>query len=311
MIVPLALGSALVPSIASAVDGSGVFSAKAVATIRSCGEEPVQGFATLKERASDEGVKQVDVFMQVEGIPSGKRAVHIHEAGICEPCGDAGGHFDPGPAGLSSPDGNHPFHSGDLINIEARGPSALLTTRTSRITLSPGPLSVFDQNGSAFIVHVNPDTYCEGGEVAGCAGGARAACGIIENVATIDDFELAVSTKDKRERATLLDGTELTDDAYVFLSPLYPSTPVESVEFYIDGLLVNTETDGPYDLLGSKDDGKKGEKLDTDRLQDGTHVVSAIINLADGSETYVSSQFTVDNDKKRFLNGSENAHAHH
>ena len=147
--------------------------------------------------------------------------------------------------------------------------------------------------------------------MAGCAGGARAACGIIENVTTIDDFELAVSTEANRQRATLLDGTELTDRAYVFLSPLRPSTPVESVEFFVDGRPVRTETGEPYDLLGSRDGGRKGSALDTNGLQDGTHVVSAVINLADGSETYVSSQFTVDNDNGRFLNGSENAHAHH
>ena len=37
-------------------------------------------------------------------------------------------------------------------------------------------------DGSAFIVHVNPDTYCPDGAVAGCAGGARAACGVIESL---------------------------------------------------------------------------------------------------------------------------------
>ena len=43
----------------------------------------------------------------------------------------------------TSPDGNHPFHSGDLINIEAnkRG-NAHLNTTTTRVTLSPGPLSL-------------------------------------------------------------------------------------------------------------------------------------------------------------------------
>jgi Cu-Zn family superoxide dismutase len=67
-----------------------------------------------------------------------------------------------------------------LINIEVghNGKGSLKTT-TSRITLSPGPLSLFDANGSAFIIHVNEDSYCPDGAVAGCAGGARAACGII------------------------------------------------------------------------------------------------------------------------------------
>jgi Cu-Zn family superoxide dismutase len=94
----------------------------------------------------------------------------------------AGGHFDPGPSGNPSPDGNHPFHSGDLINVEVKRGFGVMRTTTSRITLSPGPLSVFDVDGSAIIIHALPDTYCPGGEVAGCAGGARAACGKIELV---------------------------------------------------------------------------------------------------------------------------------
>ena len=32
----------------------------------------------------------------------------------------AGGHFDPGPAGNTDPDANHPYHMGDLPNLEGR-----------------------------------------------------------------------------------------------------------------------------------------------------------------------------------------------
>ncbi len=154
------------------------------AKIHTCAEEPQHvGWARLSERPSSEGVKLVDVTIRLEasGIAEGKHAVHIHETGQCEPCGAAKGHFDPGPASNTSPDGNHPFHAGDLVNIvlDAEG-SGELTTTTSRITLSPGPLSLFDADGSAFIIHVEADTYCPEGEAKGCAGGARAACGIIE-----------------------------------------------------------------------------------------------------------------------------------
>lgn len=151
----------------------------AAATIDGCTDPNVSGFALLTERPSAEGVKLVDVVLQVSGLPDGKHAVHIHEVASCTPCGAAGGHFDPGPASNSSPDGNHPFHSGDLINVRVVDGFGLMLTTTSRVTLSAGPLSLFDANGSAFIVHVDPDTYCPDGPVAGCAGGARAACGII------------------------------------------------------------------------------------------------------------------------------------
>lgn len=156
--------------------------ARASADIYDCANTDIQlGTAQLKEEKTDEGVKEVSVMMMVKGLTPGKHAVHIHETAECVPCGDAGGHFDPGPFGFSNPDGNHPFHSGDLINIEAnRRGNAHLNTTTTRVTLAPGPLSLFDGDGSAFIIHVDPDTYCPDGAVGGCAGGARAACGVIE-----------------------------------------------------------------------------------------------------------------------------------
>jgi Cu-Zn family superoxide dismutase len=155
---------------------------KAEATIKGCTDTDISGIATLKERKSEEGVKLVDIHLEVKGLSDGKHAVHIHETAQCEPCGSAKGHFDPGPHGFTNPDGNHPFHSGDLINIESQNGKGKLETTTSRITLSPGPLSIFDEDGSAFIIHTNPDTYCPEGVVKGCAGGARDACGIIEMV---------------------------------------------------------------------------------------------------------------------------------
>ncbi|HSE39147.1 MAG TPA: superoxide dismutase family protein [Acidobacteriota bacterium] len=153
---------------------------KATAEIISCTSSEPIGKAILTERRSDEGVKLVDITVIADDLSQGKHGVHIHEVGDCTPCADAGGHFDPGPSGNSSPDGNHPFHTGDLVNLEVRGNgSGVMHTTTSRITLSAGPLSVFDGNGSAIVVHVNPDTYCPSGSEAGCAGGARAACGVI------------------------------------------------------------------------------------------------------------------------------------
>ena len=150
------------------------------ATIGSCDGTDIVGKAFLIEKPSTEGIKEVRVGMFVKGLPAGLHAVHIHETANCTPCSAAGGHFDPGPASLPSPDGNHPFHSGDLINLEVgRGGVGSMTTTTSRISLSPGPLSINDADGSAFIVHVDPDSYCPDGAVSGCAGGARAACGII------------------------------------------------------------------------------------------------------------------------------------
>jgi Cu-Zn family superoxide dismutase len=153
----------------------------ATAEIKGCDDASVSGSADLIEKPSDEGIKVVEVTIRVKGLKPGKHAVHIHETGNCTPCSAAKGHFDPGPYGFSSPDGNHPYHSGDLVNIDVK-PSGMgyLHTSTTRVTLSPGPLSLFDADGSAIVIHTDPDTYCPKGDVKGCAGGARAACGVIK-----------------------------------------------------------------------------------------------------------------------------------
>ena len=154
---------------------------RASADIFSCiGDDSIVGSAVLRESKSTEGIKQVDINMIVMGLSEGQHAVHIHQTAACEiSCGATQGHFDPGPNSNTNPDGNHPFHMGDLVNIEVNRGVGVMRTRTNRITLSPGPLSIFDNDGSAFIIHVNPDTYCPNGPEAGCAGGARAACGNI------------------------------------------------------------------------------------------------------------------------------------
>jgi Cu-Zn family superoxide dismutase len=163
------------------IEVSSAPSIRASAELKGCDDAAISGSAELVERPTAEGIKLVDVTIRVSGLKPGKHAVHIHETGSCTPCSGANGHFDPGPHGFSAPDGNHPFHSGDLVNIEAGpGGTAVLHTSTTRVTLSPGPLSVFDADGSAIIIHTDPDTYCPEGDVKGCAGGARAACGVFK-----------------------------------------------------------------------------------------------------------------------------------
>ena len=164
---------------------------KATAEIKGCTDPNISGKAMLTEKTSEEGIKEVTVKMHVEGLSDGKHAVHIHEVGACEPCGAAKGHHDPGPFGQSRPDSagdempaadiNHPYHMGDLINIEVRDGKGTMKHTTNRVTLSEGRLSILDADGSAFIIHTNADTYCdeEADLKKGCAGGSRDACGII------------------------------------------------------------------------------------------------------------------------------------
>jgi Cu-Zn family superoxide dismutase len=161
---------------------------KAKARITSCNDGTFVGTALLVERPSSEGVKVVDVFVKARRLTPGKHAVHIHEFGNCTPCTAAGSHLDLGPHAHDVPvTENHPYHSGDLVNIEigSRGTGSLSTT-TSRITLSPDSpdrrpgrnLSIFDADGSSIIIHALPDLYCPDPGDENCAGGARVACGI-------------------------------------------------------------------------------------------------------------------------------------
>jgi Cu-Zn family superoxide dismutase len=130
----------------------------------------------------------VQVIVTVEGLaPGSNHGFHVHENASCAdsagppvvPFGGAGGHFDPGPFGNSTPpDTNHPFHMGDLPNLKADSDGrATFITTTSRITLAAGPLSILDANGSAVIVHALEDLGTTGQPPG--AGGARIACGIV------------------------------------------------------------------------------------------------------------------------------------
>ena len=123
----------------------------------------------------------VSIVGRVAGLTEGVHGFHIHEIASCSPLTAAGGHFDPGPSANSGPDINHPFHMGDIPNLVANAAGvAHFNHTTSRVTLSAGPLSVFDTNGSAVIVHLNPDQGITGAIGSGVSGGARIACGVIE-----------------------------------------------------------------------------------------------------------------------------------
>ena len=124
----------------------------------------------------------VQVTVQATGLTPGLHGVHLHAVGKCEPdFTAAGGHFDPGPASNTDPDANHPFHMGDLPNLEASASGdGRFTAATTRVTLSAGPLSVFDADGTAIIVHGNPDQGITGEPKSGVSGGPRVACGVLQ-----------------------------------------------------------------------------------------------------------------------------------
>jgi Cu-Zn family superoxide dismutase len=149
-------------------DGNSVLGApevlRAHAAINGSPGSGISGEAVFTELVSRYSpVSEVRVVVHVVGLEPGLHGFHVHENGICAaPFTSAGGHFDPGPFGSSTPvDANHPYHAGDLPNLEVNPAGAgHLEYVTSRFTLRPNTgnaLSAFDVNGSAVIVHLNKD----------------------------------------------------------------------------------------------------------------------------------------------------------
>lgn len=150
--------------------------------------EKITGEAEFVEMEHEGGQRVVHLTLTVKGDPAvlkpGLHGVHLHQTGVCEPpFTSAGGHFDPGPAANSDPDVNHPFHLGDLPNLVVRADgTGTLRAVTTRVTLTDGPLTLFDADGSAIIVHANPDQMVPGAPKSGVSGGPRAACGVIKKM---------------------------------------------------------------------------------------------------------------------------------
>ena len=155
---------------------------KAVATaVAEIKGEGITGTATFSEVKHGAG-SAVHIELSASGLKPGQHGVHLHAIGKCEPPAftAAGGHFDPGPASNTDPDANHPYHMGDLPNLSVgEDGKGTLTAVTTRVTLTDGPLSVFDSDGTAIIIHANPDQGITGEPKSGVSGGPRAACGVL------------------------------------------------------------------------------------------------------------------------------------
>ena len=120
-------------------------------------------------------------------LKPGLHAIHIHETGNCEPFSAAKGHYDGNVDAAINPEanvtpglGNHPYHLGDLQNLSVNDDrKGSLYTITSRVTLSEGLNTLFDKDGSAFIVHELDDKYLPDPLIKDAPGGPRIACGVI------------------------------------------------------------------------------------------------------------------------------------
>lgn len=134
------------------------------------------------------------VLIEVEfaGMPPGAHAFHIHEVGKCEPpFTSAGGHFNPGMKhhGFESPEG---YHGGDLPNVVIPDSgSAKVQAFVAGVRLTSGSAKLFDEDGSALVVHAGPDDYKS--DPAGAAGD-RIACGVVKPLEGVSAQDVELSS---------------------------------------------------------------------------------------------------------------------
>ena len=129
--------------------------------------------ATLVQDGDD-----VEITINATNLPPGTHGFHLHETGTCTPPDftSAGGHFAPMSRhhGFQSPNGPH---AGDLPNLEVGADgTARVTVENERVTLTEGPTSLFDADGTALVIHGGPDDYRT--DPSGNSG-ARIACGVV------------------------------------------------------------------------------------------------------------------------------------
>lgn len=123
--------------------------------------------------------------LDITGLePNGEHAIHIHEKADCTPMetfANAGGHYNPEEKshGMQHPEGHH---AGDMPNLKPDENGAIQTQILNRnITLhevaaEDGSNSVFDEDGSAIVIHAEADDHMS--QPSGAAGD-RIACGVI------------------------------------------------------------------------------------------------------------------------------------
>ncbi|MES2209761.1 MAG: superoxide dismutase family protein [Chloroflexota bacterium] len=134
----------------------------------------VSGEVVGRARFREDSHGNLHVDVRVRGLSEGLHGIHIHNVASCSDTsvafGGAGSHHNPLGA-------VHGAHAGDLPNlvVKASGKGHLKTT-TDGATLSAGPVSIFDGDGSAIVIHADEDDLVT--NPTGNSGG-RIACGII------------------------------------------------------------------------------------------------------------------------------------
>ena len=121
--------------------------------------------------------KTISLDLTVEGIGPGEHAFHLHTTGSCDAPDfiSAGGHLNPFDKshGRLNENGKH---LGDLPNITIADGASFAETFTFEQDAEKIVPEIFDEDGTAVMIHAGPDDYMT--DPAGAAG-PRIACGVL------------------------------------------------------------------------------------------------------------------------------------
>lgn len=122
---------------------------------------------------------EVSVVVDLQNVPEGKHAIHIHENGDCsaEDATSAGGHWNPAEQDHGHISHTDQFHYGDIGNLEAGADGHVHFERTVDDIWTIGDGSDSDIVGKGVIVHAGEDDFTT--QPTGGAG-ARISCGVIQ-----------------------------------------------------------------------------------------------------------------------------------
>ena len=149
---------------------------------------------TVEFSSAEDNDQAMVVSAELSGLEPGYYGFHVHANGVCE--AESSAPDDPSETGaflsagghLGGDDARHPEHAGDLpALLVMESGEAKLTFQTDRLTRD----NLMDDDGSALMIHSDPDNYANIPERYAADGadedtrstgdaGSRLACGVIE-----------------------------------------------------------------------------------------------------------------------------------